>query len=128
MMRAGTLIILGGVKGRCQLCHFVYIRLCGHDTCCCFSPIISNGTCKVLMMKVGTLLISSRWVKGQDQLCHLMLKETPVGTIQTAVFVRLRLLASLRCKLLIKMRDPLLILRVKGQGQCKEYACETLSA
>ena len=62
MMRRGTLLILGhGVRGQGHLWYSVY-KPCGHDTVCSVSPItfkltLSNLTCKLCMMRRGTLLI-----------------------------------------------------------------------
>ena len=46
------------------------IRPCGHDTDAVFAQSLSNFTCKLWMMRGGTLLILGHGVKGQGQLWY----------------------------------------------------------
>ena len=47
---------------------------CGHDRDYSFCPITFNFTCKLFMMRGGTLLILGQRVKGQGQLGHFVYK------------------------------------------------------
>ena len=81
-MRAGTLLISGyGVKGQCQLWHSLHktvwtrYRLNFMPYHFQTSPqLLSNFTCKLWMIRGGTLLIWGHGVKGQSQLWRSLYK------------------------------------------------------
>ena len=50
------------------------IRPCGHDTDYSYSQSLSDFTCKLWMMRGGTLLIFGHGVIGQGQLWHSVYK------------------------------------------------------
>ena len=55
------------------------IRPCGHNIDYSFAQSLSNFTCKLWMMRRGTLLILGHGVKGQGQLWHSMFKTLWAG-------------------------------------------------
>ena len=80
-----------------------------------FVQSFSNFSCKLWMMRGGTLLIFGHGVKGQGQLWHYVYDL--VDTIQTTVFAQS--LSNFTCKLSMMRGGTLLIMGhgIKGQGQ-----------
>ena len=81
-----------------------------------FAQSLTNFTCKLWMIRGGTLLILGHGVKGQGQLWHSVYK-TLWTRVATTVFAQS--LSNFTCKLWMMRGEILLILGhgVKGQGQ-----------
>ena len=80
-----------------------------------FAQSFSNFSCKLWMMRGGTLLIFGQGVEGQGQLRHYVLDL--VDTIQTTVFAQS--LSNFTCKLSMMRGGTLLIMGhgIKDKGQ-----------
>ena len=64
---------VGGYVGAC-VCVSVTLYLVGTIATTVFAQSLSNFTCKLWMMRGGTLLILGHGVKGQGQLWHSVYK------------------------------------------------------